>query len=173
MPNQLLIAQRSMMAIGLACHSSQFTGVHTAMTKADDKATIGGRVTDTSDELRSLSETQHQWLAHLDSSLEAANTDLKSRIREIRERHRQARQQISDDLQALAQEIGYLPPPSYEALRSEGHVANEGVAAPETVDQITYIEQHTDSRRQSDDGTASQRLGLRERLSNGLTEIVD
>lgn len=131
------------------------------MTDLNNRSTFGERVSGTSDELSGAAESQQKWLAHLDTSLEAVSNDLRTRIREIRDRHRRARQEISDDLHALAQEIGYLPPPSYEALRSEFHVATEEVRPPEPVTGITYIDQYTEAESEPDAESIARRFGLR------------
>jgi hypothetical protein len=131
------------------------------MTDRTNRSTFGERVSGTSDELSGAAESQQKWLAHLDNSLEAVSSELKTRIREIRDRHRRARQEISDDLHALAQEIGYLPPPSYEALRSEFHVAKEEVQPPSSVAGITYIDQYAEAETEPDAESIARRFGLR------------
>jgi hypothetical protein len=135
------------------------------MTNLNDQSTFSARVSGTSDELSGVADSQQKWLTHLDTSLEAVNTDLKSRIREIRERHRRARQEISDDLQALAQEIGFLPPPTYESLRTEFHVTADDPPPPASVAGITYIDQYAEpdpeTESEPDVESIAQRFGLR------------
>lgn len=135
------------------------------MANLNDQSTFSARVSGTSDELSGVADSQQKWLTHLDTSLEAVNNDLKSRIREIRERHRRARQEISDDLQALAQEIGFLPPPTYESLRTEFHAINDDPPPPASVAGITYIDQYaehdSEAEREPDVESIAQRFGLR------------
>ena len=83
------------------------------MSNQNERPTFGMRLTDTIDDLSAAAETQREWLHHLEARLDAFDDDIKSRISEIRDRHRRVRQEISNELHALVEELGYLPVPSY------------------------------------------------------------
>ena len=114
------------------------------MTNFNDKSTLGSRVSQASEELGNVAQSHQKWLAHLDSSIEAVNNDLKDRIREIRDRHRRARQEISNDLFALAQEVGYLPPPSYASIMTDNAAEADVLSSADAAHGISYFD-HDDA----------------------------